>query len=282
MARRIDHHEILSALMDDSEGATDKLYLPGSEGDSDHLSTQSESDIEEDVEDVDISSGGESSSSQGFHIAGLYRSGRQNLNDLWASDGTGIEIFRCTMSKNRFSYLLNNMRFDDAITREDRIKSDRLAPIRDIFETFVQLCQNVYKPSEYLTLDEELVAFRGKCGFRQYIPSKPAKYGIKIYALVDAKTFYIVHLEIYCGKQPDNSPFALSNKPIDLVNRMVNCVSGSSRNITMDNFFTSHETANNLLQKHKLTIVGNLRANKACIPLCFKQSREEYASRFGF
>ena len=37
MARRINEYEILSALMDDSDGDSDELYLPGSEGDSDHF-----------------------------------------------------------------------------------------------------------------------------------------------------------------------------------------------------------------------------------------------------
>lgn len=91
-----------------------------------------------------------------------------------------------------------------------------------------------------------------------------------------------MNLEIYCGRQPDNSSFAFSNKPFDLVDRMVNCVTGSSRNITMDNFFTSHEVAESLLLKHKLTVVGTLRANKACIPPCFKLPRQVHSSMFGF
>ncbi|GBP30200.1 hypothetical protein EVAR_94508_1 [Eumeta japonica] len=32
-----------------------------------------------------------------------------------------------------------------------------------------------------ITLDEQLLAFRGRCAFRQYIPNKPAKYGIKVF-----------------------------------------------------------------------------------------------------
>lgn len=84
-----------------------------------------------------------------------------------------------------------------------------------------------------MTIDEELVAFRGRCAFRQYIPSKQAKYGLKIYTLVDAKTFYTMHLEIYCGKQPDDSPYAMSNKPFHVVDRLVKCVSGTGRNITI-------------------------------------------------
>lgn len=215
-------------------------------------------------------------------LAGVYRAGRENLEDLWATDGTGIEIFRLTMTRNRFTFLLNNLRFDDMLTRTERASTDRLAPIRHIFECFVTNCQDAYTPYEYLTLDEELVAFRGKCGFRQYIPSKPAKYGIKIYALVDCKTFYTVNLEIYCGKQPDNSPYTVSNKPYDVVDRIVRCVSGTSRNVTMDNFFTSLESTQHLLEYHKLTVVGTLRANKTCLPAEFKTRREEKSSMFGF
>lgn len=215
-------------------------------------------------------------------LAGLFRSGRQNTNDLWRSDGTGIEIFRMTMSRNRFTFLLNNLRYDAILSRNERAAIDRITPVREIFELFVQNCKKVYSPSEYLTLDEELIAFRGRCGFRQYIPSKPAKYGIKVYSLVDSKTFYTQHLEIYCGKQSDNSPYKVSNKPLDVVDRMVLCVSGSSRNITMDNFFTSYETAVNLLENHKLTVVGTLRSNKTCIPQKFKTKREETTSIFGF
>ncbi|GBP78767.1 Facilitated trehalose transporter Tret1 [Eumeta japonica] len=131
-------------------------------------------------------------------LAGLYRSNRQSIIDLWANDGTGIEIFRNTMTRQRFTFLVNNLRFDDASTRTERAAIDRLAPIRDVFEVFVKNCQSAYTPFEYLTIDEELVAFRGRCSFRQYIPSKPAKYGLKLYTLVDAKTFYTMNLEIYC------------------------------------------------------------------------------------
>ncbi|XP_045508885.1 piggyBac transposable element-derived protein 4-like [Colias croceus] len=215
-------------------------------------------------------------------LAGLFRSGRQSLIDLWSNDGTGIEVFRNTMTRQRFSFLINNLRFDDLSTRTARVTFDRLAPIRDVFDIFVKNCQTAYTPYEYLTIDEELVAFRGRCAFRQYIPSKPAKYGLKIYALVDAKTFYTMNLEIYCGKQPDNSPYTMSNKPFDVVDRLVRCVSGSGRNITMDNFFMSYETAENLLKNHKLTAVGTLRSNKTCLPLQFKARREEKSSVFGF
>lgn len=185
-------------------------------------------------------------------MAGFYRSNRQNLEDLWQADGSGVEVFRLTMSVQRFYFIQSSLRFDDKSTRAERQDLDNLAPVREIFEKFVKQCKKMYSPGENCTIDEMLVAFRGRCKFRQYIPSKPAKYGIKIFALVDSKVFYITNLEIYAGKQPDG-PFSVSNKPLDVVNRIVSPVSKTHRNLTFDNWFTSYELVSHLLNEHKLT-----------------------------
>lgn len=116
------------------------------------------------------------------------------MEDLWATDGSGIDIFRATMPLKRFRFLLSCLRFDNKETRDERLKIDKLAAIRAVFDRFVENCQAAYTPSEYLTTDEKLEAFRGKCEFRQYIPNKPAKYGLKVFALVDSKTFYVLNL----------------------------------------------------------------------------------------
>jgi hypothetical protein len=45
------------------------------------------------------------------------------------------------------------------------------------------------------TIDEQMVGFRGRCGFYMHMPKKPAKYGIKIYALMDARVWNTSSLE---------------------------------------------------------------------------------------
>ena len=71
------------------------------------------------------------------------------------------------------------MLFDILSTREERRLSDKLAAFRDIFEMFNQQLSTQYTPGAHLTVEEQLVPFRGNCPFRQYMKSKPAKYGIK-------------------------------------------------------------------------------------------------------
>jgi hypothetical protein len=61
------------------------------------------------------------------------------------------------------------MRFDNLSTREKRRLSDKLAVFRDIWEMFNQELSIQYTPGAYLTVDEQLVSFRGNCPFRQYI-----------------------------------------------------------------------------------------------------------------
>lgn len=124
-----------------------------------------------------------------LYLAGFHRNNRLNLMDLWNTDGTGIELFRLTMSLRRFRFLHNCIRFDDKSTRPERLKVDKLAAVRDIFSLFVDNCKSCYTLGQNVTIDEMLAGFRGRCGFRQYIPSKPNRYGIKIFAMVDSKFF---------------------------------------------------------------------------------------------
>lgn len=216
-----------------------------------------------------------------LYLAGTWKSSHVSVDDLWAADGP--VIFRITMGKNRFRLLLRALRFDDFTDREERKKTDKLAPIREVFDSFVEKCKANYEIGQYATIDEMLEAFRGKCSFRQYIPSKPAKYGIKIYSLADAENWYTSNLEVYVGKQP-NGPFQQDNNSAALVKRLVEPIANTGRNVTCDNFFTSVPLAVDLLNNMRTTLVGTLRKNKREIPPIFIATKErpQNTSMFAF
>lgn len=93
------------------------------------------------------------------------------MKELWENDRTTSERFRVFMSINRFRFLLKTLRFDD---------TDNLTLICKVFEEFIGYYQENYLVEEYLTIDEILEAFRGRCKFQQYITKRPAKYGLKM------------------------------------------------------------------------------------------------------
>lgn len=215
-------------------------------------------------------------------LAGVKKENHTHFLELWANDGTGNEIFKACMSCNRFLFLLSAVRFDDKNTRAHRKLTDKLAAVRFLVDRFVENCKNNYCMGEHLTIDEMLIPFRGRCSFIQYIPSKPAKYGIKVFILCDSKTFYVSNLEIYCGQQPEGQ-YRRSNTPADITHRLLEPWKGKNRNLTCDNWYTSYPLAKELL-KDKVTLVGTLKKNKRELPIDFlpNKTRPERSSTFGF
>ena len=55
---------------------------------------------------------------------------------------------------------------------------DLLSPIRHLFEEFNKKLGRAYEPSEFLTIDEQLLEFQGRVKFQQYIASKPGKFAL--------------------------------------------------------------------------------------------------------
>ncbi|RZC31792.1 DDE Tnp 1 7 domain containing protein [Asbolus verrucosus] len=66
------------------------------------------------------------------------------------------------MSGKRFEILINFLRFDDCTTRSERKKCDRAAAISEFFYSFIHNSQEMYYPSENVTVDEMLDPFRGR------------------------------------------------------------------------------------------------------------------------
>lgn len=215
-------------------------------------------------------------------LLGTKKMSKLNLEEAWARDGTGIEILQGTMGLRRFRFLLTAIRFDDKSTRPGRRAVDKLAAIREFYDTFNKNCQKFYSPGDQLTIDEKLEPFRGRCSFIQYIPNKPAKYGLKVFAIVDSRTYYSLKLELYCGTQPPG-PYEASNASTDIVYRLIDLYKGSKRNLTTDNWYTSYPLALSLLG-NGITTVGTLKRNKKEIPEEFlpHKTRVVGTSLFGF
>jgi len=63
---------------------------------------------------------------------------------------------------------------------------DRLHKVRPFVEMTRERCRKVYYPGKQLSVDESLVLFKGRLHFKQYIKTKRARFGIKLYELTSS------------------------------------------------------------------------------------------------
>ncbi|XP_022098500.1 piggyBac transposable element-derived protein 4-like [Acanthaster planci] len=193
---------------------------------------------------------------------GLTKSGHERVKTFWRPGFFSRPLCECTMAGKRFQDILGMLCFDDRNTRAERKATDNFAPMRDVFEIFRSALVHHFSPSENLTVDEQLVAFRGRCSFKQYMPKKLAKYGLKFWASVDSNTHYIHNMQPYIGNEQGRSETELGAR---VVKDLVEPVFGTGRNVTADSFFVSKALADYLWTK-KMTLVGTIKENRKEVP----------------
>ena len=74
--------------------------------------------------------------------------------------------------------------------------------MRLILTHFSANIQELYKPGRHISVDKGMIGFKGRLSFRQYMPAKPTKYGIKVWMAADASNGFVINHEVYLGKQP--------------------------------------------------------------------------------
>ena len=83
------------------------------------------------------------------------------------------------MTRERFEMLLKCLHF---CNNEDN-SSGRLFKIEKILNLAIHQFKQAVTPGQEVVIDETMIPWRGRLSFRQYIPGKAHKYGVKIYKL---------------------------------------------------------------------------------------------------
>ncbi|XP_029917511.1 piggyBac transposable element-derived protein 4-like [Myripristis murdjan] len=212
-------------------------------------------------------------------LTGVFRSWGEAAVSLWDAE-CGRPVFPATMPLERFYTCSKALRFDDRATRPARHASDELAAVRELWDEWSSRLPLLYDPGREVTVDEQLVPFRGRCPFRQYMPSKPTRYGVKIWAACDARSSYAWNMQVYTGKAASGE-HEKKNQGLRVVLDVTRGL-GGGRNVTCNNFFTSYELAERLLARD-LTVVGMLHKNRPELPAWPVHHRHEaFSSEFAF
>ncbi|XP_055924618.1 piggyBac transposable element-derived protein 4-like [Argiope bruennichi] len=147
-------------------------------------------------------------------------------------------FFNSVMSRDRYVAILRCLHFASS----DAKKIGKLQPVLDkIIENF----KSAYTPERNISIDESLLLWKGRLGFRQYVPAKRSRYGIKLYKLCESKSGYIYNFIIYTGKDTVlKETLGLYGERV--VKSLLEELSGQGYHLYIDRFFMSPSLADEL------------------------------------
>lgn len=183
----------------------------------------------------------------------------------WSTDWLTTTSVPRLMARSRFEKLCQYFHVNDNSQNLDRNhpEYDKLFKVRPIYNKVLNQCQMIYSPAEYQAIDEAMVAFRGRLSFKQYLPLKPTKFGIKIWVRADSVTGFTHEFQVYTGRKRNAKGKAVTEKGLSsrVVQDLTAGLWGKKHKIVMDNYFASVDLFQTML-KHGLYCTGTVRTNR--------------------
>ena len=129
--------------------------------------------------------------------------GVSQVRDLWDREmleGRLVsENFSDIFSRERFEDQTRNLHVVDNGTKPDGPGRDRFWKLRPLVNHLQKTFKEHWDPHERLALDEEGIKTKARIEMKQYNKAKPAKWFIKVFALVDSAK-YLYAFNLYAGK----------------------------------------------------------------------------------
>ncbi|XP_040286003.1 piggyBac transposable element-derived protein 4-like [Bufo bufo] len=178
--------------------------------------------------------------------------------------------FATVMSRQRYEILLKFFHFNDNSQCPSNSSPDYdwLYKIRPLLNYLSEKCLTVYTPSENVSVDESLVKFKRRLHFKQFLPSKWARYGIKLYKLCESTTGHTSAFQVYQGRDnklnPQGCPagFGINAK---VVWELMGPLLQKGYKLFIDNYYTSIPLFQSL-QEANMGACGTFRRNRRGFP----------------
>ena len=180
-------------------------------------------------------------------------------------------LFSQIMSRNRYQALLRFWHCNDNSKEPPRTSPDRdrLYKIRPMVKELQDRFQSVYTPDKFVAIDESLLLWKGQLVFKQFIPLKRARFGIKLFNVCE-DSGYTYKFHIYTGKEdpsfqiqqhlpPDTAHLTATEK---IVVYMTDTLLEKGYHLFMDNWYSGPRLYQ-YMKTRKTVCCGTLRENRA-------------------
>ena len=178
------------------------------------------------------------------------------------------------MAKNRFEEISQFLHLNDTSREPAREEAnfDRLYKCHPALTAVLRNVQRCYLPTKNISVDEGMIAFKGRLSFRQYLPAKPTKYGIKVWMAADSSNGYVVNFSVYLGSEGEIQ--RRHRLGYDVVMHIVRPFFNRNHHVFFDNFFSSPVLLDHLLAQQTYAC-STVRCTRKELLQCAKNKLRE-------
>ena len=188
------------------------------------------------------------------------------IQDYWSTSWTcQLPFFNRTMTRDRF---MNIFWLLHVSCEQDGVTPRRIDKVRALLDLLIPKFQASYYPSRDISVDETMVGFRGRFGPKQYIPSKPQKYGIKAFTMADSDHGYLLNILVYTGADKllhADSQYQQHPQPCRVVLDLVKPYLDKGHHVFTDRYYTSVPLAQ-ALEAKSTAFTGTAVRNRSSLP----------------
>ena len=187
-------------------------------------------------------------------------------------------------SRARFCKVSQYLHLSDRLNELPRShpQFDILQKARPILRQLSDTFPRYFNASTYLALDEGMIKGRHRVKYRQYLPSKPARYGIKLFMLCNSldqsPRTYLMKFEVYLGKNQSATPTKFGPN-FDVVARLTKELEGKHHRVFFDNYYSSVRLVKYLLSKG-IYSTGTIRFARNFLPPVWEEFRKSKTNPF--
>ncbi|XP_024002130.1 piggyBac transposable element-derived protein 4 [Salvelinus sp. IW2-2015] len=188
---------------------------------------------------------------------------KNSLREYWSTDPMFATPFFATLfSQDRFLVLLRCLHFVNNATAN---LNDPLHKIRNVLTSLTSAFGQVFMPYKDLCIDEYLMLWKGRLAFRQYIPSKRHRFGVKFFFLCDVKTGFVQDIIVYTGSTTDVQHYEGLGVSGSVVMTMLAPHLGRGHTLYVDNWYSSPTLFQHLFS-NSTGACGTVQSNRKGMP----------------
>uniref|UniRef100_A0A0A9W0B8 PiggyBac transposable element-derived protein 4 n=3 Tax=Lygus hesperus TaxID=30085 RepID=A0A0A9W0B8_LYGHE len=169
-----------------------------------------------------------------------------------------LPFFRKHMARDRWLLLQQAFHLAPNPQEEDPKPDDPFFKLRPIVVYFHETMESIINPGKITCGDESMAPWRGRISFRQYLPMKSHKYGIKLYMLTEPDGL-LHRFIVYVGSA--DAEVGGQGHAKNVVMKLMDGLLEEGRAIYLDNFHNSVDLAASLLEE-KTHVTGTLSADR--------------------